>query len=171
MTDAASLDIRPGRVRAFFQTVQQIVLARIPKYGISFASIAEGSPRVSTEAKVRKRLDEQELPVAEKKRMLAMCEQLGFRSPEDLKAIEESTKLRHFFGGQFVATLRTPDGVVVVGAAAPPGESLLSCIASSSDLTDEQKSKVSINFVPRGRGNGIQSAFSEIATPFVGADR
>ena len=168
--DTASLEIPRRRFRTLFSQTVQNVLALIGKDRVTSAPLAEMNPRLGTEATMRTKLKDLELPPQENERMLAKCEQLGFHSPEDLRQIEESTKLRHFFGGQYVATLRTSEGIEVVGASAP-GVRLAARIANSSELTEEEKLQVSINLVPRGLMNGNERTSVEFPTQFVGIER
>jgi hypothetical protein len=168
MSRASSLAARPRKIRAFLSQTVQNVLAPRGKDLVSSAPIAEGIPRISTEATMRTKLKDLELPPEATKRMLSRCQQLGLESLEDLQMVEESTKLCHFFGGQYVAMLRTVEGIEIVGAA-DPGVRLAGRIARAENLSQEEKCKVSINLVPPGPVNGNERP-TEFPTQFVGID-
>jgi hypothetical protein len=76
------------------------------------------APAVTPEVKpLRQRVRDLPLPpevAAEAKRY---CKYLGTSRAKDIREMEEQMKLQHYYGGKWIAYLRTDEGPVVVAAA------------------------------------------------------
>jgi hypothetical protein len=91
------------------------------------------------------------------------CTYLGLRGERSLRQVEEQMKFQHYYGGSWIAYLRTDEGPVVVAAADslndPGFEQQLSVLAP------EERRRAILTSLPR-----LFDEQSEILTPFADTD-
>lgn len=128
------------------------------------AAPSESPPAAAVGAKpegkpLRQHVRELLLPPDVAAEMHRYCTRLGSWKAKNRRQMEEQMKLQHFYGGKWIAYLRTKDGIVVVAAADTIGDP--SFERQLSFLTAEERRTAIIDSPTR-----LFDKESEILTPF-----
>jgi len=108
---------------------------------------------------LRQRIRDLPLPPEVAAEAARFGKRIGFWRAKDRRQLEEQMKIQHYYGGQWIAYLRSDEGPVVVAAAEDLNDSLFD--QQLSFLTAEERRSALID-----RPSRLFDNESEIGTPF-----
>jgi hypothetical protein len=120
--------------------------------GLPLAVPSEGKP-------FRQRLRDLPLPPEVAAEAKQYCKHLGLWGAKWRREMEEHMKLQHYYGGTWIAYLRTDEGPVIVAAAASLGDPVFD--QQLSFLTADERRRIILDLPVR-----LFDAESELVTPF-----
>jgi hypothetical protein len=136
------------------------VRSQLEKGGEGAALGLSPAPDVAAEGRpLRQRLRDLPLPPEVAAEAKQYCKRLGLWGAKSRREMEEHMKLQHYYGGTWIAYLRTDEGPVIVAAAASLGDPVFD--QQLSFLTAEERRRIIIDLPVR-----LFDAESELLTPF-----
>src|SRR5437588_6445449 len=103
----------------------------------------------------RRRLRDLELPPEVAAAVREACTKHGWYSKIARQQTEDDAKLQHFFGGQDVAYMSTPEGLVIIAAGRMDSDEFRQALAA---LSREERCRVVLDF-PRPRHDEVSQLF------------
>jgi hypothetical protein len=105
-----------------YHSVRGVVEARPGQAGHSASARPPGLPSPAAGSALPMRLRDMPLPPEVPEKVGNHCRRLGLRRRSYVQKVEEELKLQYYFGGQYVAYVRSADGPVIVASGNPESE-------------------------------------------------